>query len=71
MEMKKVELIKRLFTHEEIIAIDNRNRELEEENKKLREENEKLKNENISLHIELEEIKDDGELSYEEKLLYD
>ncbi len=32
--MKKVELIKRLFTNEEIIAIDNRNRELEEENKK-------------------------------------
>ena len=35
--MKKVKLIKRLFTNEEIIAIDNRNRELEEENKALRE----------------------------------
>lgn len=35
--MKKVELINRLFTNEEIIAIDNRNRELEEENRKLKE----------------------------------
>jgi cell division protein FtsB len=45
--------------------------ELEEENKKLKEENEKLKKENISLHLEIEDMKDDGELSYEEKLLYD
>ena len=41
--MKKAELIKYLFTNEEIVAIDNRNRELEEENKKLREENEMLR----------------------------
>lgn len=41
--MKKAELIKYLFTNEEIIAIDNRNRELEGENKKLEEENELLK----------------------------
>ena len=36
-KMKKVELVKRLFTNEEIVAIDNRNRELEEENRKLKE----------------------------------
>lgn len=36
--------------------------------KSLKEENEKLKNENISLHIEIEEIKDDWNLSYEERL---
>ena len=41
--MKKAELIKYLFTNEEIVAIDNRNRELEGENKKLKEENELLK----------------------------
>lgn len=41
--MKKAELIKYLFTNEEIVAIDNRNRELEGENKKLEEENELLK----------------------------
>ena len=41
--MKKAELIKYLFTNEEIAAIDNRNRELEGENKKLKEENELLK----------------------------
>jgi cell division protein FtsB len=44
---------------------------LEKENKKLKEKNEKLKKENISLHLEIEDTKDDGELSYEEKLLYD
>lgn len=43
MEMKKAELIKYLFTNEEIVAIDNMNRELEGENKKLKEENELLK----------------------------
>ena len=37
----------------------------------LAKENEKLKKENISLHLEIEDMKDDGELSYEEKLLYD
>lgn len=34
----------------------------------LQKENERLKIENISLHIELEEIQDNGYLSYEEKL---
>ena len=51
--------------------LEDKYKQLEEENKKLKEENEKLKKENISLHIEIEEIQDDGELSYEEKLLYD
>ena len=46
-------------------------KEMAIENKKLKEENEKLKKENISLHLEIEDLKDDGELSYEEKLLYD
>lgn len=41
--MKKAELIKYLFTNEEIVAIDNRNKELEGENKKLEEENKLLK----------------------------
>ena len=47
--MKKVELIKRLFTNEEIVAIDNRNRELEEENKKLKEKQKVLDKENCKL----------------------
>lgn len=55
--MKKAKLIKRLFTNEEIIAIDNRNRELEKENKKLRDYVDNLDSENDNQAIEIEELK--------------
>ena len=63
--MKKAELIKRFFTNEEIIAIDNRNRELEEENKKLQEkvntyseEYGKLREENKNLKEKVKELEE-------------
>ena len=64
--MKKVELIKRLFTNEEIIAIDNRNRELEKENKKLKEIICLYKSDEETYKNKIEELEDEIRRLYNE-----
>ena len=58
MEMKKAELIKYLFTNEEIVAINNKNRELEGENKKLKKNIERYEKEEDRLREENKTLKE-------------